>query len=831
MALVVTFRLPEKICAALLPGKKGDVLRSGVKDLLVQGIRAGNPLAETEVPINEPTERFNLSVSEEDGTKVRLLANELGVSPRQVCQGILMSMVTRGAAANETINPEISKILLALTRAGIVVSQRAEQSRFYDYLNDALDSGVIGLCEAGTGTGKTLAMLSAAKRRLDSSPDKRLTIACPTIMLMEQFSRQHKVMITAGIAMPPLRVVVGRREFVSPAEVLRVAQSGKVDAEVDLEAVLRWLDAGGPAEDNHWADHAFLISSLLKIAPDFPVAAAIVPDTVEVDDPGLLSYLNQFRVSDEDPEGEIILCTHAMLAVDIRRRMLQVGRDDDYKKMRKEINGLFVAIDSTDDKTERKDLSSLITASKAESLSYAAEISRDSGALPPFHYLMVDEAHLLEQGFSNALSNYVSLYSFWRELDEYRRAGGRISAKSVDYVGAQIKKLMTFADVASGDMVPLDKNDALSMEASSVLKEACHAASVLNSIKNNGGDARLDRLKRELKMLCVSSEKRSHTRAYIKFSPIRAFPQIFMGAPSVNHALSFLWASCRSAACVSATLYLPRGDGFSAAYQSELLAVPKDRQREYLPVVPEWLFNTVSGVYLPENKIKANGRLWLRPPTRSDGLSESARQVADKDWLGDLAGAITRIHTDAAGGVLVLMTSHSSVEMLASILPSDIRMALVVASPDTSLSVQRTRYLMHVHLGRKPVWLAVGGAWTGLDVGGHGPWGALFGEELSPEEDNVLTDLVIARIPFGTNKSMTHMTRLERNSAVPWEALEATFRVKQGMGRPVRRDGLPPNRRIFILDGRLNDPKLAGYLSRITALTKGYAIKTFVDGK
>lgn len=827
MALVVTFRLPEETCAAICPGKKGDALRSGIKDLLVQGIRAGNPVTKTEVPTNIPTERFNLSVSEEDGRKVRSLANELGISPREVCQGVLMSMTGRSPSANEVIDPALNKILLALKSAGIPVSPRAEQSRFYTYLNDAIDSGVIGLCEAGTGTGKTLAMISAAKHRLESAPDKRLTIACPTIMLMEQFALQHKAMVNAGIAMPPLRVVIGRREFVSPAEVLRVAQSGKIDAEVDLDAVFKWLDAGGPSEDNHWADHPWMVSSLLKIAPDFPVAAAIVPDTVEEDDPGLLSYQNQFLVSEEDPEGEIILCTHAMLAVDVRRRMLQVGRDDDYKKIKQEIEGLFGVIKNTDDIAERKDISAKIKASKAESLFYASEISRDSGVLPPFHYLMVDEAHLLEQAFSNALSNYVSLYSFWRELDEYRKSGGKISAKSVDYVGAQIKKLMALADISSGDMIPLDRSNALSMDVSSILKEACHAASVLNSIKNSAGDAQLGRLKREMKMLCVAGEKRSHTRAYIKFSPVRAFPQIFMGAPSVDHALSFLWASCRSAACVSATLYLPRGDGFSPAYQSELLAIPKDRQREYTPVVPDWLFHTVSGVYFPEKKTKANGRLWLRPPSRSDGLSEIDKKAADKNWLEDLAGAVASIHADAAGGILVLMTSYASVEILAPLLPGDLCKALVVATPDTSLSVQRTRYLTHSRHGRKPVWLAVGGAWTGLDVGGHGTWGALFGEELPPEQDNVLTDLVIARVPFGTNKTMTHMTRLERNTAVPWEALEATFRTKQGIGRLVRRAGLPSNRRVFILDGRLNDSKLAGYLSRITALTKGYKTKIF----
>lgn len=161
---------------------------------------------------------------------------------------------------------------------------------------------------------------------------------------------------------------------------------------------------------------------------------------------------------------------------------------------------------------------------------------------------------------------------------------------------------------------------------------------------------------------------------------------------------------------------------------------------------------------------------------------------------------------------------------LVSLLPEALSHALVAASLDVSLAVQRQRFLGHAHQGRKPLWLAVGGAWTGLDVGGHSPWRALFGEEMPPEVDNILTDLVIPRIPLGTNKTITHKTRMERNSTVPWDALDARIKVKQGIGRLIRRGGLPNNRRIFILDGRMNDPVFSGYLSRVQALVRPYAV-------
>lgn len=825
MAMVLTFRLPQDVCQALAPNAKGAALRDAIKALLEEGVRDKTPISTMDVPMHVPTERFNLSVPEDLAVSIRSQAADLGVTPRHICQGTLLAMTAGRSSAPVAAAPGLDEVIGALSRNGRPVTARAEQARFHGYLLDAMESGSIGLCEAGTGTGKTLAMLSSAKRTLEANPNSRLVIACPTLMLMEQFARQYDEMTGAGIAMPELRAVVGRREFVSPAEVLRVAESGKIDPEVDIDAVLKWVDAGGPAEGNHWLEHPWLAGALARIAPAFPVQATLLPDTADQDDPGYQSYRDQFRVDEDGPSSEIVLCTHSMLAVDIRRRMLMVGRDDDYRMMQKEIGGLFESIRETEDREGKQGLSARIAAAKSESLRYGAEISRDVGALPAYHYLLVDEAHILEQAFSNALSNYVSLYSFWRGLEEYRARGGKIAAKSIAHVASQMKSISALASMSSGDTVSLDGDHPASRAAAEMLREMCNAASIIASSRNDQQDPNLARLKRELKMMCSIGERRAYTRAYIQFSPVRAFPRIFMGAPSVEHALSFLWAGVRGGACVSATLYLPRGDGFSSGYQAGLLAVPKDRRREYRPVVPEWTFSTVKGVYFPEALMDA-GRPWLRPPSRLDKLPPEAQQIAEKRWLGEVANAIARIHSDAAGGVLVLMTSYAAVETLTALLPPDIRKTLVAATPDLSLSVQRHRYLAHVHHGRKPVWLAVGAAWTGLDVGGHQPWKALYGAEIPETEDNVVTDLVIPRIPFGTNRTMTHLTRLERNSTVPWEILDAVFRIKQGMGRLVRRGGLPANRRIFILDGRINDPMFSGYLSRIKALVTGYATST-----
>ena len=48
------------------------------------------------------------------------------------------------------------------------------------------------------------------------------------------------------------------------------------------------------------------------------------------------------------------------------------------------------------------------------------------------------------------------------------------------------------------------------------------------------------------------------------------------------------------------------------------------------------------------------------------------------------------------------------------------------------------------------------------------------------------------------------------------------FRFRQGLGRPVRREGLEPTRRFFMLDSRINEPKFRGMKAYITSILAPY---------
>lgn len=138
---------------------------------------------------------------------------------------------------------------------------------------------------------------------------------------------------------------------------------------------------------------------------------------------------------------------------------------------------------------------------------------------------------------------------------------------------------------------------------------------------------------------------------------------------------------------------------------------------------------------------------------------------------------------------------------------------VIAAKAGVSVRSQGDDFLRASNQGVKPIWLAVGSAWTGVDIGGHDPWERLFGKQVAAAEDNVLTDLVIPRLPFGTNQSFTHQWRIRTFPNVPWDLFDAALKFKQALGRLVRRAGLPSNRRIHVLDGRLGEASHDGRLA------------------
>ena len=301
--------------------------------------------------------------------------------------------------------------------------------------------------------------------------------------------------------------------------------------------------------------------------------------------------------------------------------------------------------------------------------------------------------------------------------------------------------------------------------------------------------------------------------AFLSFSPVRKYPQLHVGSRSFDKMLKQLWYAMDGAACVSASLYYKKMDEDSASYYKNRLAIPEEKAKEYTPVMPSWHKTPVKHFYLPKSAS-------LLPVSRSDRLSDEAKAARVAQWLQANAEWVTHIQASAAGGTLVLLTSHADATAFYDMLKDSMGIdasRLVAGLGIHSLNEQKATFVARSLRGEKPIWLAVGSAWTGLDING-----SQYGID-DPSQDNLLTDLVIPKLPFGLNRTISHrhfVNRQANGSTI--EALEAAMLFKQGIGRLVRREGLPCNRRIWVLDNRLHEKRFKGFLYPVTRFMDTY---------
>jgi ATP-dependent DNA helicase DinG len=264
--------------------------------------------------------------------------------------------------------------------------------------------------------------------------------------------------------------------------------------------------------------------------------------------------------------------------------------------------------------------------------------------------------------------------------------------------------------------------------------------------------------------------------------------------------LERIWDRVESAVLMSATLALPDVSGIpKASYLAHILSVPSQRMRNISPIVQPWL-------YSPALIETAKGRKDLVPPKEdeSGGSDENA-------WSLAIADELCKIALDARGGTLALTSSYDRIALIASALAGKIdHERLVVQKRETGVRLAQAEFEQKAKVGLRPIWIAAGGAWTGLDVSD---------KTVAPEQDFLLTDLAIINIPFGTNRSTTHQSRMEWMGTA--ERDRAALEFKQGIGRLMRRGGLT-DRRLHILDARVWDKRI--WYAPFRKILAGYTV-------
>lgn len=825
-----TIKIPESLCLALFPAfqeapDSPDVLKSirlAAKAMIETAIADGVPPAELPAA-TEGGVSFNLSFATKEDKVIRALSRTESIRESDAVLKYLYAQAARGGLAQACAEPGggfLSRYLGAIPERA---EERHHQKLCAQHILDSLQTGKIGMIEAATGVGKTLAIIGANAELLRDKAFGRAVVAVPTIQLIRQFAAQHQAIEAAGVAdFPRGRAVVGRAEFLCVNDIKGLLRSGTLL--FDTRPVEEWLASGGPACGvAESLGSAYLVDSLRHVSPEFPVEAVRLSIDTQEDDPGALAYAAQFV--DEDTESrEIIYCTHAMLAADIRRRIQSVRHNDEWRTIQASsvarVDAMLGAREEAETAAEKRSHGLEI---KDELEARLAALSRlaveqDEGILPSWQYVTVDEAHAFEANVANILAHNISIGRYIRHLSELAD-NGLLPKTALARAKGALAQLRLFGSVSEYD---LGEDSPAVHQMRAALQELADV--VLQRKAGRGGAAdhpawRLAKL--QANTICLGLKlaiQNRGSRSLLAYSPVRAYPQLSVGRRSVRSELQFLWSITTGAVCISATLYLRKLDKDSAGYAASVLSVPKQRMLEFPVIRPAWTFSPVKALYVPEARID-DGVRWLRPPSRRDQLKPQAYEKAEALWLDQVAEVLRGILSEAIGGTLVLMGSYAAAEGLAERL-ADLSMPRVVATPNHSLHAQMSRFMALRAGGEKAVWIAVGAAWTGTDING-----ADLGIR-DPSEDNVLTDLVIPRLPFGLNKSMTHRSRMDADPGMPWELLDTAMRFKQGIGRLIRRPGLPKNRRIFVLDGRYSDPQFKDYLSLIGRMINNYPVQT-----
>lgn len=810
-------KIPNKLCLALFPNadvtnltnEQEAAISKAAKEMISEAVSEKLSLSKIK---DEYESEFafhkNISFPQKVDRPIKFLSRQEKEVPSRICLRLLISALEKGFYVEHipTKENKLSKYLSSLA-----YSHRHHQDLLFDYMDKALSNGKCGIIEGGTGIGKTLAILANANE-VASRYEQRVVISTNSISNIYQYVNVYNDLINAGHEVQPLNVILGQSSFVSIERLTALVEEkeyGHYKGDVK-----EWIKQGARSDEDSVALPSHQISSIEKVCPDLPITE-IVLRHYDKDDPGMLSYRDQFNL--EDHPSAIILCTHAMLCIDAKRRVFR-KRNNEQKAVSDEFNrtvrDLVAKREEVSKKTEKVKLSAEIrqTIQKKEAVINKMFGDEIIGVLPQYEFLIVDEAHLLEQAMSDALSERMSFKSVVRSVKSLSDSG-LISESVYKKTNATVNEILGYYD-SNNSQIKIsneysDLKDAIRRFCSTIIKA--------KGIKEAKAPF-LDEIKRLAKTIDKVGDNNTHL--LVNYSPLKHYPQAIMGMVNTHSFLSALWNQTTASCCVSATLYFKKYLEYSASYFIDVLNVPESKCMTFEPISPRWMKEPIKDFFLPSKESTA---FYPADSSIKDTVVHAEKLKA---WQDAVAKQVIDIHRDAAGGTLVLMTSFADVKAIAEKIQGNVDV-LIYADGFHTLGKQKEQFIEVSKKGRKPVWLALGGAWTGLDINGKDI--GLMPSEIS-KKDNVITDLVIPKIPFGLNMTLAHTIRKQtRYNSGKLEILDTAIRFKQGLGRLVRLEGQPKNRRIFMLDARVHDPKKRGFYSPIIQLVETYPNVKFMD--
>lgn len=792
-----------------LPSQRSE-LRLSAKARVVTLLEAEDTLKFDKVPTQRASTHESIWLSEAQAARAEELGHGCGMSIGESVTALLLrdfevweSLQSTTGEEGPRSEEDAGALGQALARIG--KQPRKEQLQVLRVMKDFAaaqgDAGKVLFCEAGTGTGKTLAFLGVAVELLGSDATKRVMVAAPTFAILEQIEKELALFAEDA---PKAVFLAGQSEWVSETalEVLLDEREADIGPE-QAEKIRKWMERGGDGSRPRWS-----MVSLVDSVPSFAFVSdvGVAKRLEEEEDRGYLAYVGQFaRAAD----AQLVVMTHSMLAWLVKRRLLAQFRA---LKGNENVAEAISEWKATPAKEREQRFHEVMNLAMAEEGS-------DAGCdrLPNADWLIVDEAHALEDAFANVFSVEGSVGALVADAATLHKEFPTTFQKNgLDRLRSAFKWLKDLCDGKGADEVMnLSDVPELMNEVVAALEEAMKPRP--GAGKKNVAAALKTREARRIKAMAdslgVASEalKKGATwaAAYLHWSPMREYPRISVGKLWLDRELHYLWGVVAAkTVLVSGTLY-EENPSYSCETARRALAVPLSSVVPMVPIHARWQIEPVElrmiqGVHAPDGRVR-----FSRPGSK---LAAAERTQLGQRWLEDVSGYVgNMIRLNAtAGGVLVLGTAFDDIEGVEARLLAGGGMGegwtLLRQKPGMNLGGLRKEFLEGSKTGKVAL-LAVGGAWTGFDL--HA--------EDSPD---ALTDLVMLNAPFGLmGKTVARLRRQAAKDGHFEVASHALLLVRQGVGRLVRSPETPHNRRIHWLDARIHDPAMAGMF---------YGIKRFL---
>lgn len=666
-------------------------------------------------------------------------------------------------------------------------------------------------CEAGTGTGKTMAYLGSALDYLQDRPQGKVYVAAPSFALLAQVRKELELLLASAKVSISYAFLAGQSEFVSEQALQAMADG--FDERVDdstkttlSKLLLHWRKTGVCASGVMPQECAWAMPALIHAMPDFAWTSDVtLADRQDDDDRGWLAYERQFTTA---YDAQLVVMTHAMLASLVKRRMNVQSRAAHNNESVEQAVADWKKLPATE---REEQLHSLLNQA-------VADLGNDGGCdrLPNADLLIVDEAHTIEDAFANAFGSYLSLRSLEKTIRNLCEKYPAVFSKDAqqpltDLIqGFKRENASEVIDLNSSEYHKSILNDFLAALRSAVTPSK-RAGKGATATAMSTREAKVIRSAlRTTEVVVNAMEKTSGVGAFLHWSPHKEYPRLSMGRLRLDRELDYVWTQLtKRTALVSGTLYeeYPKP---SCETLRRALAVPFKYVMTMSPIHSEWQFTPVtlcmiSHVHNPNGQAR-----FVRPASKTD---KSLRYQEWQAWMDDVSGYALRVIHSAKGGTMILGTAFADIEEIAKRLrvAAGDTQAFIVLEQRKGVTLQGLREEFLEASRKGPVVLcAVGAAWTGFDL-------------YDPQNPDSLTDLVMLNAPFGVSTvTMSRIRRQQLKTGHFEVAAQALVLVRQALGRLVRSPDTPSNRRVHWLDARIYDPSMAGMMLPIKRFLAKY---------